>query len=429
MQNYLFAAAFQRHAVVCNVDGVLADQSAAEHKAVQHIHILHHAVPGQQIDHRVEGRAQFSDAHIHILIIDAKDGVGAVLFQPDAVIRVPCGGLRRAAEGDGALGSFQLHRSAAVSIGQHRGVGGGQRDLHIQLPPAPPGGGAAPAPEHQPVLLRQQQAQVIQLVVFQRVHPHACQIAAAAQALVVAALRHIPVKGLHGLAQHLLLHGIRVQPHALKHFSHGDLLSGGKIEAPAPGIPRIGTAVVAEHHKADAVAVPVGIPVDISIISIRAPLVLLGLDLRAVLVLSEFCRIHGGKLIVDISGVRAVAHKLRHMDVQLLCAAPLVQLDGLFQRELLGDAVFLCCLHRRVCGALGDSAGACGGSGSRCAAAPRQHHRRRQHRSGKAFVFHGGSPCFLNRSCGSSAAGSRPRQRGFARRSWSWSGSRCTGPS
>ena len=27
--------------------------------------------------------------------------------------------------------------------------------------------------------------------------------------------------------------------------------------------------------------------------------------------------------------------------------------DGLFQRELLGDAVFLCCLHRRVCGALG----------------------------------------------------------------------------
>ena len=97
-------------------------------------------------------------------------------------------------------------------------------------------------------MLRQQQAQVIQLVVFQRVHPHTCQIAAAAQALVVAALRHVPVKGLHGLAQHLLLHGIRVQPHALQHFRHGDLLFGGKIEAPAPGIPRVGAAVVAEHH-------------------------------------------------------------------------------------------------------------------------------------------------------------------------------------
>ena len=218
MQNYLFAAAFQRHALICNIDRVLTDQSAAEHEAVQHVHVLHHAVLGQQIDHRVEGCADFSDAHIHILIVDAKDGVGAVLFQPDAVIRVPCGGLRRAAEGDGALRSFQLHRSAAVGIGQHRlrlRVSSLQRDLHIQLPPARPGGGAAPAPEHQLVRLGQQQAQVIQLVVFQRVHPHACQIAAAEQALVVAALRHAPVKGLHGPAQHLLLHSIRVQPHAL----------------------------------------------------------------------------------------------------------------------------------------------------------------------------------------------------------------------
>ena len=188
----------------------------------------------------MEGGAQFSDAQVDILIIDTKDGVGAVLFQPDAVIRVPRGGLRRAAQGDGALCSFQLHRSAAVGIGQHRlrlRVSSLQRDLHIQLPPARPGGGAAPAPEHQPVLFRQQQAQVIQLVVFQRVHPHACQIAAAAQALVVAALRHVPVKGLHGPAQHLLLHGVRVQPHALQHFRHGDLLFGGKIEAPAPEYP------------------------------------------------------------------------------------------------------------------------------------------------------------------------------------------------
>ena len=63
--------------------------------------------------------------------------------------------------------------------------------------------------------------------------------------------------------------------------------------------------------------------------------------------------------------------------------------DGLFQRELLGDAVFLCRLHRRVCGALGSCAGACGGSGSSCAAAAGQQQRRSQNHSSKTFVFHG----------------------------------------
>ena len=129
--------------------------------------------------------------------------------------------------------------------------------------------------------------------------------------------------------------------------------------------PGVRAAVVAEHHE-HAVAVPVGVPVDVGL---RAPLVLLRLDLRAVLVLSEVCRIHGGKLIVEMGSIRAVAFQLRHMDVQPVGDAPIVP-DGLFQRELLGDAVFLCRLHRRVCGALGSCAGACGGSGSRCAAAP-----------------------------------------------------------
>ena len=157
MQNYLFAAAFQRHALICNIDRVLTDQNISGHKAAQHIHILHHAVLRQQIDHRVEGCTDLPDAHVDILIVDAKDGESTVLFQPDAVIRVPCGGLRRAAEGDGALRSFQLHRSAAVGVGQHRlrlRVSSLQRDLHIQLPPAAAGGGAAPAPEHQPVRFR-----------------------------------------------------------------------------------------------------------------------------------------------------------------------------------------------------------------------------------------------------------------------------------
>ena len=268
MQNYLFAAAFQRHALICNIDRVLTDQSISGYKAAQHIHILHHAVLGQQIDHRVEGRAQFSDAHIHILIIDAKDGVGAVLFQPDAVIRVPCGGLRRAAQGDGALRSFQLHRSAAVGIGQHRGVGGGgggQRNLHIQLLPAPVGLGAVLAPEHQLILLRQKETQVFQRIVFQRAHPHFRQVPASAQALVIRALRHLPVKGLHGLPLHLRLYFVRVQTHVLQHLGCGDLPAGGKIEAPPAVIPRCFVVIVAAHHQTDAVAVPVGVPVDLGL--------------------------------------------------------------------------------------------------------------------------------------------------------------------
>ena len=191
-----------------------------------------------------------------------------ILFQPDAVIRVPCGGLRRAAQGDGALCSFQLHRSAAVGIGQHRlrlRVSSLQRDLHIQLLPAPVGLGAALAPEHQLILLRQKQTQVFQRIVFQRAHPHFRQVPAAAQALVIRALRHLPVKGLHGLPLHLRLYFVRVQPHPLQHLGCGDLPAGGKIEAPPAVIPWGVVVIVAAHHQTDAVAVPVGVPVDLGL--------------------------------------------------------------------------------------------------------------------------------------------------------------------
>ena len=85
MQVHLAAAEFQRSAVVGKVDGVLTDHGIPEHEAAQHVHILHHAVFGQQIDHRAEEAVLLlPDAHIHIFIVGAKDGVGARLFHPDA---------------------------------------------------------------------------------------------------------------------------------------------------------------------------------------------------------------------------------------------------------------------------------------------------------------------------------------------------------
>ena len=77
--------------------------------------------------------------------------------------------------GDGALCSFQLHRSAAVGIGQHRlrlRVSSLQSGSPHPAPPAAAGGELHP-PRSTTVLPGSRQAQVIQLVVFQRVHPHA----------------------------------------------------------------------------------------------------------------------------------------------------------------------------------------------------------------------------------------------------------------
>ena len=190
------------------------------------------------------------------------------LFQPEVEFRVPSGGFWCRAQGDGALRSLQLHLHPVVGVGQRRGVGGGgggQRDLHIQLLPAPVGLGAVLAPEHQPILLGQQQTQVFQFIVFQRTHPHFRQVPAEAQALVIRALRHLPVKGLHSLPLHLRLHLVRVQPHALQHLGCGDLPAGGKIEAPPAVIPRGVVVIVAAHHQTDAVAVPVGVPVDLGL--------------------------------------------------------------------------------------------------------------------------------------------------------------------
>ena len=233
------------------------------------------------------------------------------------------------------------------------------------------------------ILLRQKQTQVFQLIVFQRIHSHLRKLSAETQALVVAAQRHLPVKGLHDLPLHLLLHFVRVQPHPLQHLGHGELLSGGKIEAPAAVTPRGGAAVAAAHHQADAVAVPVGIPAhtDLRVLAARLPGLLVGL------IFPEIRCINGGKLLVQAYGVRAVAFQLGHMDGNVLHRVlPPHARNVLFQRVLVGDAVCLGGQRRRAGGApaivgalVGSGAGACGSSGVRCTAAPCQQQGRSQH--------------------------------------------------
>ena len=240
------------------------------------------------------------------------------------------------------------------------------------------------------ILLRQKQAQVFQLIVFQRVHPHLRKLSAETQALVIRALRHLPVKGLHGLPLHLCLHFVRVQTHPLQHLGHGELLTGGKIEAPAAVTPRGGAAVAAAHHQTDAIAVPVGIPAytDLRSLAVRQ------FGLFAGLIFPEIRRIDSVQFIVDAGGIRAVAFQLRHMDGNALHRfLPPHARNVLFQRELVGDALLLGRLHRCGCAALGSCAGACGGRGSSCAAAAGQQQRRSQNHSSKTFVFHG---CLLS---------------------------------
>ena len=275
------------------------------------------------------------------------------------------------------------------------------------------------------IFVFQQHGQVFQPVVPQGVGAHPGEHAVFPQGIVIFLLHHVAVKSLYGSAVHRKLRLVRVQSHAHEQLGDRKLVPGGKIETPALRIDGVGTAVVAAHHKTYAVAVPVGVPIDVDL---RAPFVLRHLSLRVAFIIPIFRRIHGGKLIIDRFSIRAVAHKLRHMDGQLLCAAPFVP-DGFFQRELLRDTFLLGCKRRGILAAAGALAGGSGAGAAFCAAAPGQHQRGSQHQRGKAFVFHGRSPCFLSRSCRSFAAGSPPRQRGFARRSWSGSGRWTGGPS
>ena len=309
-----------------------------------------------------------------------------LLFHPDANVS-PLVGLWRGAQGDGGLRSLQLHLHTIVGVGQHRGVGGGQRELHIQLLPA--FFAAVLTPEHQLILLRQKQAQVFQLIVFQRIHSHLRKLSAETQALVIRALRHLPVKGLHGLPLHLRLHFVRVQPHALQHLGCGDLPAGGKIEAPAAVTPRGGAAVAAAHHQTDAVAVPPVIPAHTDQRGIAAQLP----GLLAVLELPEIRRIDGVQLTVDVGGVRAVAFQLGHMDGNALHRfLPPHARNVLFQRVLVGDAVCLGGLRHRAGGASA-AVGALVGSGAGAAlgaAAAGQQQRRSQCKAYKVLVFHGG---------------------------------------
>ena len=209
------------------------------------------------------------------------------------------------------------------------------------------------------------------------------KLSAETQALVIRALRHLPVKGLHGLPLHLRLHFVRVQLHPLQQLGCGDLPAAGKIEAPAAVTPRGGAVIAAAHHQTDAIAVPVGIPAhtDQRGFAARLPGLLVGLELP------EIRCIDGVQLIVDVGGVRAVAFQLGHMDGNVLHRVlPPHARNVLFQRVLVGDAVCLGGQRRRAGGAsaaggalVGSGAGACGGRGGRCAAAPCQQQGRSQH--------------------------------------------------
>ena len=186
------------------------------------------------------------------------------------------------------------------------------------------------------------------------------KLSAETQALVIRALRHLPVKGLHGLPLHLRLHFVRVQTHPLQHLGHGELLTGGKIEAPAAVTPRGGAAVAAAHHQTDAVAVPVGIPAhtDLRNLAVRQ------FGLFAGLIFPKIRRIDGVQLIVDVGGVRAVAFQLRHMDGNVLhrFLSPHAR-NVLFQRVLVSDALLLDGLRHSAGGAPA-AVGALVGSGA-----------------------------------------------------------------
>ena len=215
------------------------------------------------------------------------------------------------------------------------------------------------------------------------------KLSAETQAIVIRTLRHLPVKGLHGLPLHLLLHFVRVQTHPLQHLGCGDLPAGGKIEAPAAVTPRGGAAVAAAHHQADAVAVPPVIPAhtDQRGIAARLPGLLVGLELP------EIRCIDGVQFLVDGGGVRAVAFQLGHMDGNVLHRVlPPHARNVLFQRVLVGDAVCLVGPRYRAGGAPA-MVGALVGSGAGAAlgaAAAGQQQRRSQSKAYKVLVFHGG---------------------------------------
>ena len=208
-------------------------------------------------------------------------------------------------------------------------------------------------------------------------------------------------------------------PHTLQHLGDGQLLSAFKIEAPAVVEGGIGTSVAAADHKADAVAVPAGVPVHLNA---DVPHVRIGC-LRAVCVLLHIVFVELGNLGVDAGGVGAVAFQPGQMDVQPDGAA-VFRLYHLFKGVLLGD---------RRGGVHGIRRGrfqlpAASRAGRGCSLCPAACQQRRQQNCrypAERVVFHGGSPVFSaapavvsNPGSGSAAAGSFPRQRGFARRSW-----------
>ena len=182
----------------------------------------------------------------------------------------------------------------------------------------------------------------------------------------------------------------------------------------------IRTAIAAADHKADAVAVPAGVPVHLHA---DVPRIWVGCR-RAVCVLLHIVFVKLGNLGVDAGSIGAVAFQPGQMDVQPDLAAVL-RLHHLFKGVLLGDH------HGGVHGIRRGrfQLPAASRAGRGCGLCPAARQQRRCQQRGQhpaeCFVFHGGSPVFSaapagvsNPGSGSAAAGSFPRQRGFARRSW-----------
>ena len=119
---------------------------------------------------------------------------------------------------------------------------------------------------------------------------------------------------------------------ALQHLGDGQLFSAVKVEAPAPMEGCIRTAIAAADHKADAVAVPAGVPVHLHA---DVPRIWVGCR-RAVCVLLHIVFVELGDLSVDAGSIGAVAFQPGQMDVQPDLAAVFC-LHHLFKGVLLGD--------------------------------------------------------------------------------------------
>ena len=139
------------------------------------------------------------------------------------------------------------------------------------------------------------------------------------------------IPALHVAVKHLFQRS-GICPHALQQLGDGQLVSAGKIEAPAVVEGGIGTSVAAADHKADTIVIPACFPVHFNA---EIPHGRVGRR-RAVRIVQHIVFVAAGKLGVDAGGVGTVALQPGQVDVQPDSAAVLC-LHHLFKGVLLGD--------------------------------------------------------------------------------------------